>query len=68
MSFRCLVGSPFPNVDGTCINEEGPDMGAIGAKFLRLLSPTPGQGGEVENQSLLNCFPISKLFHYFVLV
>ncbi|KAB7496959.1 Chorion peroxidase [Armadillidium nasatum] len=45
MSFRCLVGSPFPNVDGTCINEEGPDMGAIGAKFLRLLSPTPGQGG-----------------------
>lgn len=60
MSFRCLVGSPFPNVDGTCINEEGPDMGAIGAKFLRLLSPTPGQGGKLENRNFLKYFTILK--------
>lgn len=46
MSFKCLVGSPYPNVDGTCINEEGPDVGANGSKFLRLLPPVSGDGGK----------------------
>ena len=46
MSYRCLVGSPYPNVDGTCVNEEGPDQGSIGSKFLRLLAPITAKDGK----------------------
>jgi len=52
MSFRCAVGSPYPNVDGTCISSESPDMGAIGAKFLRLLPSNPGPDGETKLKNL----------------
>lgn len=45
MSFRCMVGSPYPNVDGTCVNQESPDLGAIGAKFLRLQPAAAGKDG-----------------------
>ncbi|CAL4062595.1 unnamed protein product, partial [Meganyctiphanes norvegica] len=43
MSFRCVVGSPYPNVDGTCINQESPDLGSIGSKFLRLQPANSGK-------------------------
>ncbi|KAK7069567.1 hypothetical protein SK128_023491 [Halocaridina rubra] len=45
MSFRCVVGSPYPNVDGSCNNQESPDLGAIGSKFLRLQGSAAGKDG-----------------------
>ncbi|XP_064104174.1 chorion peroxidase-like [Macrobrachium nipponense] len=45
MSFRCMVGSPYPNVDGSCINQESPDLGSVGSKFLRLQPAAAGKDG-----------------------
>ncbi|XP_068221622.1 chorion peroxidase-like [Palaemon carinicauda] len=45
MSFRCMVGSPYPNVDGSCINQESPDLGSVGSKFLRLQPSAAGKDG-----------------------
>lgn len=45
MSFRCMVGSPYPNVDGSCINQESPDLGSVGSKFLRLQPAVAGKDG-----------------------
>ncbi|KAK3850413.1 hypothetical protein Pcinc_042882 [Petrolisthes cinctipes] len=45
MSFRCLVGSPYPNVDGSCVNQESPDLGSVGSKFLRLQPATVSKDG-----------------------
>ncbi|XP_042213090.1 peroxidase-like [Homarus americanus] len=45
MSFRCMVGSPYPNVDGSCVNQESPDLGSIGSKFLRLQPAVSGSDG-----------------------
>lgn len=45
MSFRCMVGSPYPNVDGSCMNQESPDLGSVGSKFLRLQPSAAGKDG-----------------------
>ncbi|XP_063868974.1 peroxidase-like [Scylla paramamosain] len=45
MSFRCMVGSPYPNVDGSCVNQESPDLGSVGSKFLRLQTSMMGSDG-----------------------
>lgn len=55
MSFRCMVGSPYPNVDGTCVNQESPDLGAIGAKFLRLQPAAAGKDGKRWASLLTGC-------------
>lgn len=57
MSFRCMVGSPYPNVDGTCINQESPDLGSVGSKFLRLHTATVGSDGMWD--SLLMAYPMT---------
>ncbi|KAF2355820.1 hypothetical protein FHG87_013423 [Trinorchestia longiramus] len=44
-SYQCIVGSPYPNVDGSCVSETSPDLGAVGSKFLRLLPAHPGPDG-----------------------
>lgn len=51
MSFRCVMGSPYPNVDGTCINQESPDLGSIGSKFLRLQPANSGKDGFAPRES-----------------
>jgi len=50
-TFRCFRGSPYPNIDGSCVSEESPDLGAVGAKFLRLLTTTSGMDGFSPRQS-----------------
>ncbi|XP_071544911.1 peroxidase-like [Panulirus ornatus] len=52
MSFRCLVGSPYPNVDGSCINQESPDLGSVGSKFLRLQPAVSGRDGFSPRESV----------------
>ena len=61
MSFRCMIGSPYPNVDGTCISDTSPDMGAIGSKFLRLLPSKPGLDGEGSITSMRAVLAVLKL-------
>ncbi|XP_069183915.1 peroxidase-like isoform X2 [Procambarus clarkii] len=52
MSFRCMVGSPYPNVDGSCISQESPDLGSVGSKFLRLQPAVAAKDGFAPRESV----------------
>lgn len=65
-SYQCMVASPYPNVDGSCVSEASPDLGAIGSKFLRLLPASPGKDGfsartSSNGEPLPNAFTVSAV-------
>lgn len=65
-----MVCSPYPNVDGACINQESPDLGSVGSKFLRLQPSASDKDGMdiITDTVLYYLFKIVYFFFFFFFI